>query len=278
MPKVHLLTNAEMNDPQVVALVYRIKHGEQIDYSRARPFQQEEPTFRLSVKDGLVRFEFTEHYPTIGAAENAIDAYISAWEFDAQLRRGPDSFRLALDRTKSELIDRNPGTGAGHSRFPAGTAEGSFDVNLITCPAEYPKPAPGLAVNLDAVRMHRRFMAYRRGSDTLPAVANFCVTVLEGPVGQKDKRKKASGKYGIDREVLDKVACLADAKGGPDEARKSKGIDHPLSAAERKFLEAALKAVIRRTAELENAPVEGLPKIRMSNLPAFAGARITRKG
>ena len=134
MAKVHLLTDAEMNDPRVVALVYRIEHDGRIDYSRARPFQQEEPSFRLSVKDGLARIEFTEHYPTIGAAENAIDAYVNAWEFDAQLRRGPDSFRLVLDRTKSELIDRNPGTRARHSLFPTGTAEGSFDVNLITCP------------------------------------------------------------------------------------------------------------------------------------------------
>ena len=89
--------------------------------------------------------------------------------------------------------------------------------------------------------MHYRFMAYRRGRDTLPDVANFCVTVLEGSVGQKDKRKKASRKYGIDRKPLDEVACLADSKGGPAEARKSKGIGNPLSGTERKFLEAALR-------------------------------------
>ena len=97
-----------MNDPHVVSLVYRIKHDDGLDYSQAAPLERDEQAFRMRVKDGLAHFEFREHHSTVEAAAASIGGYIRAWEFDAQLARGPDSFRLTLDRGLSEIIDRAP--------------------------------------------------------------------------------------------------------------------------------------------------------------------------
>ena len=95
-----------MNDPHVVALFYRIGHGDSVDYSKTPPLFCEERAFRLEVKDKRVRFEFKEHYATEDEARNAVEDYIGVWEFSACLENGLDSFRLNFERVQIE--DRNP--------------------------------------------------------------------------------------------------------------------------------------------------------------------------
>lgn len=52
-----------MNDPHVLALHYRIKHGpDAIDWSRAVPLDKDEDSFRVQAANGRVRFEFKAHY------------------------------------------------------------------------------------------------------------------------------------------------------------------------------------------------------------------------
>ena len=87
-----------MNDPTVVALVYRIEHGESVDYSEAKPLRREEPGFRVKIEDEEARFEFKGHHATEQAALQAIDGYVREWEFTAGLQRGPDCFRLQFVR------------------------------------------------------------------------------------------------------------------------------------------------------------------------------------
>ena len=115
---------------QAAAALLILQHG-WIDHRRAKPFQPETQDILLSVKDGLARFKFKkhDHGPTIEAAAASFAGYIRAREFAAQLRRGPDCFRLVLDRTILELIDPNPEPDAGFAISFTGTVEGSFDVN-----------------------------------------------------------------------------------------------------------------------------------------------------
>ena len=58
-----------MNDPHVVALIYRVEHGNSVDYREAQPLIREEQAFRVAVKDNQVRFELKDHYGTKGCAE-----------------------------------------------------------------------------------------------------------------------------------------------------------------------------------------------------------------
>ena len=50
-----------MNDPHVVALIYRVEHGNSVDYREAEPLTREEPAFRVDVKDNQARFELKAH-------------------------------------------------------------------------------------------------------------------------------------------------------------------------------------------------------------------------
>ena len=254
-----------MNDPHVVALVYRIEHGKSIDFNKAEPFCRDEQGFRLSVTDAKARFEMHDHFPTIAAADEALTEYRRAWEFDAQLKRGPDSFHLVLDREKSELVDRKPTPGRVGIHGSGGSA-GTFSATLCLGPSAYPELPSGITLNPDVETMHGRYMGYRKGREPLASMANFCLTVLEGSTGKKiSKRQAAAQERGIAKHVLNKIGELADTKGGK-EARKGKGVGEDFSAAERRFLEHSVKVIIRRMAE-SPASSGTLPMISMSDLP-----------
>ena len=95
--------------PHVVALIYRVEHGDAVDYSRAEPLVREEPAFRLEVKEKQARFELREQYATVAEVRQAIQTCIDKWQFDAGLERGPEFFGLQFDT--AEIKERNPTPG-----------------------------------------------------------------------------------------------------------------------------------------------------------------------
>ena len=252
-----------MNDPHVVALIYRIDHGDSIDYSQAPRLDVEEPRFRLTVEDRRARFEFKVHYATEERARQEIAEYIRVWEFDATLKRGnPDSFRLQFE--KAEVIDRNPTPGAVRI---SGRLEvrGTGSARITLRVPAYPAPPSDIALDPDAETMHQRYLRHRQGREPLPAMAYFCLTVLELAAGG---RKAAAHKYRIDLAVLSKIGELTSGnRSGPDARKASRA--PALTDREHHFLRQAVKAVIRRVAERAHAPAGGLPRISRSDLPSL---------
>ena len=270
-----------MNDPHVDMLVYKIEYNKSIiDYSKAKPFCRDEQNFRLSVAKGEARFKLKNHYhyPTIDAADEAIADYRHAWEFEAQLHRGPGSFHLSLDPEESKLSDRNPTPESKTLSASGTTGHFSGSVNLAPPrPPEYPKPPSSIKLNSDIRVMYVRYMDHLRGHEPLGSMAYFCCTMLEGlPTQQSSgqrrtskKRKDAAKKFAIEEWVLNKIGCLSSTKGGKQHARKWEGKDQRLSSAERDFLKQAVKAIIRRVAEREYMPKGDLPIISRSDLPSL---------
>ena len=252
-----------MNDPHVVALIYRVDHGNSIDYSKAAPLNHDEPGFRLTVEDNRARLDFKEHYATVEQARESLAEYIRLWEFRAQLEHGPNSFRLEFD--KPEVIDRNPTQGevSISAHFRAGKATGSAKLTIVA--SDYPQPPAKMALNPDVETMHHRYMGYRQGREPLPALAYFCLTVLEQAAGE---RKKAADTYQIQRKVLDNIGKFTSTRSGPD-ARKYKRVATELSSQERNFLGSAVRAIIRRMAEKHFAPDGDLPILSLSDLPSL---------
>ena len=254
-----------MNDPHVVALIYRIEHGDSIDYSKAKPLVVEEPGFRLSVEDMRVRFELKKHYATSEEAQTAVASYIRVWEFDATLKSGnPDSFRLRFE--KAEIVDRNPTPGAVRLSGCVMGVGGSLSVKLTVSTPYYPSPPSDLAINPDVETMYGRYMGYRQKREPLPGMAYFCLTVLQASARG---RKAAARKYGIDVAVLDKIGDLTANRGGA-QARKAGGVATELSHQEHRFLDRAVKAIVRRVAERASAPKGALPTILLMDLPSLA--------
>ncbi len=255
-----------MNDPHVIALNYRIDHGDTIDYSHAEPLDREEPGFRLTVAEAKVRFELKEHYATEEQAREAVAEYIRVWEFDATLEYGSsDTFRLVFENP--EIIDRKPTPGRMSiaAYIPAPSA--SLAVSVLTRPPAYPEPRSDIALNPDARTMHQRYLGYRGGREPLASMANFCLTVLEASTRRpKRKRPAAAELYNVDERILDKIGELSAHRGGAA-ARKAAGIRTEFSSQERHFLDQALKVIIRRVAQRERMADAELPRISWSDLP-----------
>ena len=240
-----------MNDPHVVALFYRIEHGETISYSQTLPLERVESAFTVTVKDKQVRFDLTTPCATEKAARKCIEKYVSDWELHTQFERDPDAFSLKFVRAEWE-------PGPQPVRLSA-----TFTGIVPSLPRNYPKPSMNAPFDPDTETLHRRYVGYRSGREPLASMAYFCLTVLEMNAGN---RTKAAQKYQIGKRVLNKVGELSETKGG-SEARKAKGLARELTAAEHHFLEQAVKKMIRRAAEKAHDPAKHLAKILLSDLP-----------
>ncbi len=261
-----------MNDPHVDALVFRVEHGPSVSYAAdAPPIEHQELGFRVRLTDGTARFELDEHYATQEEALEKIGPYVRNWEMDACLRGRPDDFRLKFQR--AEVIDRDPppptpGTVDISLAATAGrpTARMSASVERPS----YPLPPSGLTLKAgdpDVETMYRRLSDYYSDRERLPSMAYLCLTVIEDKF-PRPKRRNAARSLHIDLEVLDAVGDLSSTKGGEESARKAMATGTQLSSTEKRFLEEAVKQIIRRAAEAAQNPGAALPPITLASLGA----------
>lgn len=253
--------------PRVTALHFKIEHDSGIDYSEAASLSLHEGAFDVLVEDGKVCFTMKAHYATEREARDAVAQYISAWEFEAALQRGPNKFKLAFE--VADIEDRNPTTGAVFMRpRPVRLGALSGTVQVATVANYYPSPPTmTISLNPDVQCMFDRFLGYRERREPLPSMAYFCLTVLRHSSGPSTSTLRAVGQYyGIHVDVLRTLSRLSSTKGGVT-ARKAEAIRQPLTREERRFLEQAVKAIIRRAATLAHDPSTPVNPITLRDLP-----------
>ena len=253
-----------MNDPHVVALFYNVKHSAAVDYSEAKPLEHEEKDFTITIAKDKACFTMEAHYATEEEARKAVEEYIDVWEFAAGLEGGPNAFTLEFDDSRIEDWQPQPGMAQINGVVPAPSATLTATAMPIKNP--YPPPPSGMKITPDVRSMYDRLMGYCSGRDRPPSMAAFCLDVLQGSTGSKSPSKKAAEMYGIERAVIKKIARLSNNKGGPD-ARKRVGIDSPLEPEEKRFLEEAIKAIIRQMAARAYDPDNMPPTIKLTDLP-----------
>ena len=255
-----------MNNPHVVALIYRVRHHESVDYGEAKPLDFGNDQFVVRVECGNARFELKEHYSAEQQARETIEPFVQDWEFDAGLQRDPDCF--VLDFERAEIIDRKPTPGVIEVHAAPMRAHASISSAKVTVsPPSYPPPPTGInSSHPDVQTLYQRYKNFREGGESLPSFAYFCLTVLEHPFTppQKGKRVRAAASHGIDVDVLQRIGELSSTKGGTG-ARKREGVDAPLTAEERRFLERATVRLIRRLAQ-HHAAQGSLPTISMRDV------------
>ena len=258
-----------MNDPHVVTLTFRIEHDSSVAYrADAPPIQHEEDAFRVALEDGTVRFEFKEHHATEEEALERVLPYVRSWELDACLRGRPGDFRLKFER--AEVIDRDPSPPPPGTINLAGTiipGAGTIRARLSVERPCYPPPPSGLTLKADdpdVKTMYYRLSGYYEGHEPLPSMAYFCLTFLERPF---PGRTATGAHYDIDVSVLSEIGKLSSTRGGAGSARKAKAADTELSQQELRFLEEAVKQMIRRAAELAQEPEGVFPTITLADLP-----------
>lgn len=251
-----------MNDPHVVTLVHRVKHDASVKYDKAKPLEHDTPAFTVRVCDGRARFEMKAHFATAEAAREAVEPFIRAWEVIAALDRGPGEFELAFENV--EIVDRKPIAGALHVESGTILLLGS-SVSFVVGRGRYPDPPRGITVNADVEDMLRRYARFRDARDELADMAYFCLTVLEDNAGG---RAAAATKFKVAQKVLSTLGRLTDQKGGTG-ARKGKGRRQDFTAAESKWLDEAVKKLIRRSAEVAHDPAQNPAQITIGNLPSL---------
>ena len=271
-----------MNDPHVVELTYIVEHDASVDYSVACSIDHEEEAFRLRIENERVSFQFKEHYPTEDAARRLVDRYVRSWEMDSELRQGAGKFRLRFDR--ATIIDRNP-LPPPPPRPPrpdmvdasATLSSGAATVNAnatLTAPQPkpYPQPPTGLTLDPDdpdVLTIYERFRGYLQDREPLTGMAYFCLSMLEKHLS--DSRNAAATKYAINENVLGRIGDVTANRGGRAAARKASGIGNALTEDETRFLEEAVKKIIRRTAEVAADPDQHLSQVTLSDLPKLSG-------
>ena len=259
-----------MNDPHVVALNYKIEHHSSVDYAGANPLVHTEGAFEIHVERDNVRFAMKKHYATTSEALEAVADYIHAWEHLAALQYGPNEFKLVFDGAEIEDRDPTPGAIFASAKPVHYRISVREQVTAHLSRAEYPRPPPTrMEFSRDVKLMFDRYVAYRSRLGYLADMANFCLTVLEKSVRAKKNRRKAAARhYDIEYGVLDEIGRLCSQKGGAG-ARKAQGVGQDLSGQERQFLEEAVRAIIRRAAEVAADPNGSRDTILLSDLPDF---------
>jgi hypothetical protein len=129
--------------------------------------------------------------------------------------------------------------------------------------AAYPEPPSDMKLTPDLEALWMRYIGHQANREPLPAMAYFCLTVLETSAGD---RSHAARKFNIDSKVLGKIGELTERRGNPRTARKMAANFVQHTPQEISWLEEAIKLIIRRVAE--NASGAVCPKITMKDLPA----------
>jgi len=258
-----------MNDPHVERLHYKLATGAHLSFSSPPPLDAETGAFRMRLENGALTFEMKEHHATEETAKACVHGYIRAWEIATDLTHGRGSLRFKFER--ADIIDRNPlaTSGARYLERHTSNVLGLGDrVATHASKATYLPPPVGFKATQDVETMMLRYEMYLDGREPLLSMANACMTCLEGSTGATSKVREAFCQtYHIDRSVREKLGAIVSERGGPDEARKLGGsaTKTSLTNQEKQWVEACVKALIRRKAEYDADPTTPLKQITLSD-------------
>jgi hypothetical protein len=204
------------------------------------------------------------HCDDISDALALIEPVLRSWEANADLTLSREEVRF--DFVTADVVDRAPLlAGSGRMRVLAAQtghfAVGGMNVTLCAERARYPEPPYRFRLTPDAKSLLDRYNGYLDGREPLPAMAYFCLTMLEAIAGS---RPGAAKHFGIDSKVLSKVGEVTANRGDLLTARKGRAIQ-PLTSKERAWLEAAVRAFIYRVGDTR--PISTLPTLTMADLP-----------
>jgi hypothetical protein len=264
-----------LNDPHVVSLTYRIQHSETVDFDKAAPLPLvDRGVFRISIDSYEAKIEMIDHFVSVEEARQVVEPYLSAWELQADLAHWAERFRFVFDR--AHVIDQSPREGEP-VQVSVGEAVVAGDVVVAhVSRSRWPAPPHDLELSADAETMWHRWLLYRGQREPLLSAAYWALTMLEGapaaavrsrPGHISKKRQRACDFFNIDPDVLNKLGELTSTKGGDNEARKAEGRPVPLSPAERRWVEAAFRELVRRVAQRAHYGAQPPHKLMMADLP-----------
>ena len=256
-----------MRDSHVESLRYRLKTSATTTYENPSTVKFIRDEFECNLNDGVLTCHMREHYPAVGEAQRVVEDFLRSWEVKTALELGRGEMQFQYE--DSHVIDRNPPP-PGSSEFVYVSASGvvkftgSAKSILRITRRKYPDPPTVFTVTPDVETLWQRYNNYLDGKEPLPSMAYFCLTVVQNKAGG---RKPAAKLFLIQETILSKLGDLTSNKGDAETARKApkEGSIPALSEKEKKWIEAVVKILIRRTGELVN--IQSSQLITMTDLP-----------
>ncbi len=255
-----------MNDPEVVALFYRLVSQNDTFYDNPPDITQDLNDYRLQLCRGLLTIDMKKDCATEGAARKLVEPFLRAWEIYTALSEGRNAIRFKFERSK--IIDRAPDP-PGQARLRSSvivSAAGRLTGQLQLKRSHYPQPPNDFVLCPDAETMWRRYLGHKEGREPLNSMAYLCLTILEKNAGD---RKRAAVQYGFDHAVLSKLGYLCSEVGDDQTARKRSSQSHnrPHTAEEQTWIDAVIRSMVRRVGEYAHDPTRTFNSLTMSDFP-----------
>ncbi len=127
------------------------------------------------------------------------------------------------------------------------TGRSSFSATGQVTWKTYPAVPTNFTADPDVVSLWTRFEGFKSGREPLASMAYFCFTLLKNRHGSIDAARKV---LAVDKAVLKKLGELSTNRGDASTARKMTPDLAPFTTAEAQWLEAAIRALIRRVGEI----------------------------
>jgi hypothetical protein len=257
-----------MRDPHVGWLEYELKAAWAFDNPPALPWRT--PVFEANLSNALLRVEMCAHFETVEQARAAVEPFLQTWEIDVALTHGQRGITFIFKQ--GHLVDRNPPPpGSPPGPFTAVIAARTGRVSCsVACTVAfkcYPPVPSNFSAVPDVLSLWARYEGFKNGREPLPAMAFFCFTLLTDHYGdgKRDPAKAVSGALAVDKAVLRKLSELSSTRGDASTARKvTRGLK-PLTTAEAQWLDAAVRALIRRFGVVASG--HSPPRLTMAQLP-----------
>ncbi|MBI5282608.1 MAG: hypothetical protein HY858_13065 [Candidatus Solibacter usitatus] len=249
-----------MNDPHVEWLEYELEAGWEFDKPPSLPWTT--AVFHATLGNGILRVELLEHYATELDAKAAVEPFLQSWELDVALTCGRREMTFAYKH--ASVVDRNPPPPGVPIIGMAATSMGraSMSATGTVTRTTYPLPPTNFKADPDVLTLWGRYEGYKAGLEPLASMAYFCFTLLASRHGKVGAVSKA---LAVSQPVLRKISELSTTRGDASTARKMTPDITPFATAETQWLDAALRAIIRRVGE--TAAGHKAPQLTFSNLP-----------
>jgi hypothetical protein len=206
-----------------------------------------------------------EHHDSVSGARARVEPYLRAWALHHALTG--DLGWFSFDFREALVRDRaNPGApGQTTRQFEPGSSwhqTGTISLRPKKSRPDYPAPPENFLASKEVETLWARYASYVSGGEPLASVANYVRTFLTEGRSKAD----AARRYALSGKVIDTLGRLTSEGMGGLLARKYSSDMRPYTEAETRWLEAAVRVIIRRVGECA-AGKERLPQITLGELP-----------
>ena len=177
---------------------------------------------------------------------------------------------MKFEFENAEIIDRDPpSVEPGRTVFAVDAgfyAVAGMSAKLSLTRSTYPEPPPRFVASPDVDTLWHRYQEYKDEREPLAGMAYFCLSWIRNQAGGQDQ---AATEYAVAREVLRELGRLTSTVGDKRTARKAPSELRPYTPQEEAWIEAAVRALIRRVGEWAAGSDTPLRQITMADLPTL---------